>query len=91
MFSDEQIQQVVHGTSDDIAKWIRETAAERLVTVRHDALDVFAEAVSRLSDAEIDLDQVEELLVALRRAQVISPYQRGLLQVSYLRQLHCLQ
>jgi hypothetical protein len=42
-------------------------------------------AVSRLSDGVVDLDHVEELLVELGRAGVFSSYQRGLLQVHYLR------
>jgi hypothetical protein len=45
----------------------------------------FAKAVSRLSDAEANLDQIEELLVALRRSHIITPFQRGLLQINYLR------
>jgi hypothetical protein len=90
-FSHQQILQVANGTSVDIAKWVCEAAAERGVAVRRDALDVFADAVSRLSDAEVELDPVEELMIALRRAGVISPYQRGLLQVSYLRQLRRVQ
>jgi hypothetical protein len=46
---------------------------------------VFAKAVSRLSDGVVELDPVEETLVALSRAGVISGYQRGLLHVRYLR------
>jgi hypothetical protein len=42
-------------------------------------------AVSRLSGGVVDLDPVEELLVALGRAGEISSFQRGLLQVHYLR------
>jgi hypothetical protein len=33
----------------------------------------------------VDLDPVEELLLALGRAGVITSFQRGLLQVHYLR------
>jgi hypothetical protein len=45
----------------------------------------FVKAVSRLSDGVVDLDPVEELLVALGRAGVLTSFQRGLLQVHYLR------
>jgi hypothetical protein len=45
----------------------------------------FVKAASRLSDGAVDLDPVEQLLVALGRAGVISSFQRGLLQVHYLR------
>lgn len=86
MYSDQKIKQIANGTSLGIAKWVRATAKAQNVSVRQRRLsDKFARAVSRLSDAEIDLDQVEELLVALRRSRVITPFQRGLLQVHYLR------
>jgi hypothetical protein len=85
LFSDQQIEQVTAGPSVCIAKWVRSTASERGISFRRMPADRFARAASRLSDAEADLDQVEELLVALRRAGVISTFQRGLLQVHYLR------
>jgi hypothetical protein len=47
--------------------------------------DKFVKAVSRLSDGVVELDPVEELLVALGRAGVITSFQRGLLQIHYLR------
>jgi hypothetical protein len=47
--------------------------------------DKFVRGVSRLSDGVVDLDPVEELLVALGRAGVITSFQRGLFQVQYLR------
>jgi hypothetical protein len=53
--------------------------------VRRRPKDEFVKAVSRLSDGVVDLDPVEELLVALGIAGVISSFQRGLLQVHYLR------
>jgi len=84
-FSDQEIQQIANGTSTDIAKWVQATARERNICVRPMTSDRFARAVSRLSDAETDLDQVEELLVALGRSRIITPFQRGLLQVKYLR------
>jgi hypothetical protein len=85
LFSDQQIELVTKGPSVCIAKWVRSTAGERGISFRRMPADRFARAASRLSDAETDLDQVEELLVALRRAGVISTFQRGLLQVHYLR------
>jgi hypothetical protein len=47
--------------------------------------DKFVKAVSRLSDGIVELDPVEQLLVALGRASVITSFQRGLLQIHYLR------
>jgi hypothetical protein len=86
LFSDQEIKQIADGTPTSIAKWVRVTARERsIISVRRRPSDMFAREVSRLSDAEFDLDQVEELLVALRRNRVITPFQRGLLQVHYLR------
>jgi hypothetical protein len=84
-FSDDDIRKVASGSSLSIAKWIHAVARQHGVLVQHEPLIGFARSVSRLSDAEIDLDEVEELLIALRRAHVITDFQRGLLQVHYLR------
>ena len=62
-FSDPEIKRIANSTSIGIAKWVRATAEERNISVRRRMpLHEFARAISRLSDAEIDLDQVEELL-----------------------------
>jgi hypothetical protein len=84
-FSDQQIRELAEGRPHDIAAWVEATARERGVAVRPTPYDAFAKAVSRLSDGVVDLDPVEELLVALGRAGVITSFQRGLLQVHYLR------
>jgi hypothetical protein len=47
--------------------------------------DKFVKAISRLSDGVVDLDPIEELLVVLGRNRIITSFQRGLLQVNYLR------
>lgn len=88
LFSDNEIKQIVSGTSLDIAKWVRATAVERKISrglINRQLTQRFARAVSRLSDSEVDLDPVEELLVAMSKSGVITPFQRGLLQVHYLR------
>jgi hypothetical protein len=85
VFSDQQIRQIATGDSRTIAQWTLSTAQDRGICVRHRTSDKFVKAVSRLSDGVVDLDPVEELLVALGRAGVISSFQRGLLQVRYLR------
>ena len=85
LFADQQIRQVASRSSSDIANWVRATARQRGISVRHLPNQRFVKAVSRLSDGVIDLDPVEELLVALGRAGVITSSQRGLLQVRYLR------
>jgi hypothetical protein len=85
MFSDQEIRKIANQTSLGIANWVRATAKERNISILQTPSDRFARAASRLSDAEADLDQVERLLVALGRSRVITPFQRGLLQVHYLR------
>jgi hypothetical protein len=84
-FSDQQILDVANGDPETIARWTRLTAEKRGVCVRSKPSDKFVKAVSRLSDGVVDLDPIEQLLVALGRAGVISSFQRGLLQVRYLR------
>ena len=84
-FFDQQIQHIARRDRDGIAEWTRSIAQQRGISVRRLPNDKFVRAVSRLSDGVVDLDPVEELLVALGRAGVISSYQRGLLQVHYLR------
>jgi hypothetical protein len=85
VFSDQHIRQIATGDSPTIAQWTLSTAQERGICVRHRPSDKFVKAVSRLSDGVVDLDPVEELLIALGRAGVISSFQRGLLQLRYLR------
>jgi len=84
-FSDQEIRQIANSDSVTIAQWTVSTAQERGIHVRRRPSDKFVKAVSRLSDGVVDLDPVEQLLVALGRAGVISSFQRGLLQVHYLR------
>jgi hypothetical protein len=85
LFSDQQIRRVASRGSSDIANWVKTTARQRDISVRGLPNQKFFKAISRLSDGVVDLDPVEELLVALGRAGVITSFQRGLLQVNYLR------
>jgi hypothetical protein len=84
-FSDQHIRQVANNDAASIAQWTFTIAQERGIRVRPRPNEQFFKAVSRLSDGVVDLDPVEELLVALGRAGVISAFQRGLLQIHYLR------
>jgi hypothetical protein len=84
-FSDQEIRQIANSDSGTIAQWAFSIAQERGIHVRRRPNDKFVKAVSRLSDGVVDLEPVERLLVALGRAGVISSFQRGLLQVHYLR------
>lgn len=81
----QQVAQVARGTSVSIGNWVRKTAQEHGITYRSTLTRHFAEAASRLSDADVELDQIEQLLIALRRAGIITAIQRGLLQSNYLR------
>ncbi len=85
VFSDQQIRQIANSDAMTIAQWTLLTAQERGICIRRRPNDEFVKAVSRLSDGVVNLDPVEELLVALGIAGVISSFQRGLLQVHYLR------
>jgi hypothetical protein len=85
LFSDQQIRYIADGRSTRIAEWAQSTARQRGISARRMHNYRFVKAVSRLSDGVVDLDPVEELLVALGKAGVISSFQRGLLQVHYLR------
>ena len=85
VFSDYEIRQVANKDAESIARWASAVAKERDIRVRPRPNEQFIKAVSRLSDGVVDLDPVEELLVALGRAGVISAFQRGLLQIHYLR------
>jgi hypothetical protein len=84
-FSDQQIRQIASGRPRVIAEWAQSTARQRGISVRRMPNYKFVKAVSRLSDGVVDLDPVEELLVALGKAGVLTSFQRGLLQVHYLR------
>lgn len=66
---------------------IRKLAKKHGVTAKRTALDDFAEDVSRLSDAGAASDEVEQLLVNLRRAEAIPGKEITLLHVSYLASL----
>lgn len=69
-----------------VASWIRDAARKHGVTYAESPIDHFAAAVSRLSDAGVHLDPIEELLLTLARANVISDTQRFALHATYLRQ-----
>ncbi|OYV24660.1 MAG: hypothetical protein B7W99_01190 [Rhodospirillales bacterium 20-58-10] len=70
----------------NIAAFARDLAARHGVTFADNALDRFATAVSRLSDAEVQPVATEDLLVALARAGVISTHDGLVLHDAYLRQ-----
>ncbi len=69
-----------------VAAFVQRLAHERGVSYMRDEIDDFAEAVSRLSDAEVDLDEIQWLLMALDREAIVTSQQAILLHAIYLRQ-----
>jgi hypothetical protein len=47
------------------------TAENHGLVAQTEPIDTFADAVSRLSDAEVDLDPIERLLLAIERAGIV--------------------
>ena len=70
----------------DIAAWVRATARHHSITFKAGPVDAFADAVSRLSDAGVLLDFVEQELLAIERAGLVTGRQGVLLHAAYLRQ-----
>ncbi len=70
----------------DITAWIRATAQQAGVTAAVQRIDVFANAISRLSDAGVQLDGIEQLLLALDRAGIVTGRDAVRLHAAYLRQ-----
>ena len=68
------------------AGWIRAAAREHAVAFVPGAVDTFTDAVSRLSDAPVQLDATEQALLALARAGIVTDAQRFALHAAYLRQ-----
>ena len=79
------LEHAIHGTGG-VAAWTRATAERHGISPRREPVDTFADAVSRLSDAEVELDPIEHLLLALERAGVVDGRQGVLLHAADLRQ-----
>ena len=68
------------------AQTIRALAQRHGVVYQPTPFDTFAGDVSRLSDAEVVPDEVEDLLQALTRAGAITHAERFALHAAYLRE-----
>jgi hypothetical protein len=79
------LEHAIHGAGG-VAAWTLATAKHDGIVEKAEPVDAFADAVSRLSDAEVDLDPIERLLLAIERAGVIDGRQGVLLHAAYLRQ-----
>jgi hypothetical protein len=81
------LEHAIHGAGG-VAAWTRATAERHSVRAQPEPVDTFADAVSRLSDAEVDLDPIERLLLAIERAGIVDSHQGVLLHAAYLCQKH---
>jgi hypothetical protein len=84
-FSDQQLRRIARAGRETISRWAIRAAELNHISLERKPTDDFAEAASRLADAEVNLDEVERILIALRQAGVLTASQRGMLQVKYLR------
>jgi len=66
---------------------IRDLAREHGVTAERLPIDDWADDIARLSDAEVESDEVEDLLLTLERAGIIDGATGLHLYAEYLRQL----
>lgn len=69
----------------DVEEYVRALAAEHGVTLEQDAYAKMAQVLTALAGDDVELDEVERLLVALKRAGVIQGAEMVLLQAEYLR------
>jgi hypothetical protein len=68
------------------ASVIRRMAARNNVTASVSESDLFAHHVTRLSGDDVLLDDVEQMVIALQRAGLLSRVQAVRLQARYLRE-----
>lgn len=80
------LDDAIAGRTTTAATWIRDQARRHGVTFAETPVDTFAAGVSRLSDAGVQLDETEQLLLALERAGIVSGTQSFALHAAYLRQ-----
>lgn len=69
-----------------VARYVSELARYYNVSYCYNAMDQWADAVTRLAGDEVVHDTVEDLLVALKRAGKITKQEVAMLSVNYLRE-----
>ena len=69
------------------AAHIREMAREHSVAYVRTQRDMLADDITRLAGDEVQLDEIEELLVALQRSGYLSRAEMIQLQANYLREV----
>ena len=69
----------------NIEAYVRALAAQHGVTLEQDAYARMAQVLTNLGGDDVELDEVERLLVGLKRKGVIQGTEMILLQAEYLR------
>ncbi len=70
--------------SASVAEWVRAIARQHGIAFMAGSVDIFANAVSRLSDLDVHVDEIEQLLLALGRRGIITNQQRCALHGAYV-------
>lgn len=69
----------------NVEEYVRALAVEHGVTLALDVYDRMAQVFTNLGGDDVQLDEVEQLLVALSKKGVIEKTERVLLHAEYLR------
>lgn len=65
---------------------IRELAWMNRIHATRDEWDDYADAITRLADDEVEFDEVQELIVALRKAKIVNGIELTKLHARYLEE-----
>jgi hypothetical protein len=77
----------VAATKPTVADQIRALAESHNVTYQELGLDRWANKVTALAGDKVELDDIEELLIALKRNGVLTNEQMTQFQIAYLREI----
>ncbi len=70
----------------DVARFVQELARRYKVVYTPNAMDQWAETVTRLAGDDVRADSTEDLLIALKRAGKISTTDVAALTINHLRE-----
>jgi len=79
---------VVDIPTTGLAKYITDLAKQHNITYAKTFADTWADTVTRLSDDSTESDDIEDLLLALKRAEILNAEDMLSLLVNYLREKH---
>lgn len=77
---------MIEGAPSGIKQYITDLDKKHNITYSKTYGDEWAETVTRLSDDDVDADEIEDLVIALKRAGIISGKDMAELLVNYLRE-----